>query len=175
MRHVYVAADANGRHKIGVTTNPRKRCGELSRDIGGVRVEIIHVEPHGQASFEVEKRAHNTLASHHDGGEWFNVSRETALAAVELAKLALRNPPPPSLPPPQTHRPPTHPKPSKATARPVGRPPMLTDGKLVALKADGALWDKVDAWAARQSPTITSRSAAIRAMIERVLKEDEGR
>ena len=55
----------------------------------------------------------------------------------------------------------------------MGRPPMLTDGKLVALKADAALWDRVDAWAAAQTPPITNRSAAIRAMIERVLAEDQ--
>lgn len=167
MRHVYIAADANGRHKIGVTSNPLKRCRELSRDLDGVAVSMVHLEPHALESFEIEGRAHAMLEDHHEGGEWFAVDRETAVSAVRLAVLSLRtrgpHSPTPAMTASQIPR-------AKGAG---GRKRMLTDGKLVALKADAALWDRVDAWAARQTPPITNRSAAIRAMIERVLAEDQ--
>lgn len=106
MLHVYIAADQRGRHKIGVTNNPLSRCRQLSRDLGGERVEMVHIEAHSRLSRELERLAHEALASHHDGGEWFVVERSAALAALELARLQAGAPPrSPGLPAAQTVRP----------------------------------------------------------------------
>ena len=55
----------------------------------------------------------------------------------------------------------------------MGRPPLFKDTQTFTMKAGAALWRRVDEWAARQDPPIRDRGAAIRAMIERVLAEDE--
>ena len=56
--------------------------------------------------------------------------------------------------------------------RSMGRPPLFKNTQPCTLKADAALWRRVDAWAARQVPPIKDRGSAIRAMIARVLRED---
>jgi hypothetical protein len=58
---------------------------------------------------------------------------------------------------------------------PMGRPPLMIDATKFTLKAAAETLRRVDEWAARQDPPIRDRGAAIRAMIERVLREDEGR
>lgn len=90
VQHVYVAADTRGRHKIGVTGNPRLRAYHLSRDLG-VPVQIVHLEPPSAEAENVETFAHWELASSHDGGEWFLVDRDAAVAAVEAGKEQVRN------------------------------------------------------------------------------------
>lgn len=84
-RHVYVASDDRGRHKIGITNNPRLRRYHLGRDLG-CPVEIVHTEPLSPEAEAVECAAHWILAERHEGREWFAVSRDEALQALEQAK-----------------------------------------------------------------------------------------
>lgn len=84
-RHVYVATDQAGRHKIGVTGNLRLREYHLTRGMGSP-VKIIHADgPHLEAE-AIEQTAHWLLADQHDWGEWFNVAKARAVEAIEQAK-----------------------------------------------------------------------------------------
>ena len=51
----------------------------------------------------------------------------------------------------------------------------MIDTTKFTLKAGAETLRRVDEWAARQDPPIRDRGAAIRAMIERVLAEDQPR
>jgi hypothetical protein len=159
MRHVYIAADADGRHKIGVTNNPRARCLQLSRDLGGIAVEMVHIEPQSSSALEIERHAHQALAALHDGGEWFRVDRSVAISALTMAKLSVAPLTAPSLPPPQVFLPPP-----KVRLRP-GRPPQFKDPEPLTIKAERSFWREVDAWA-EQQPGKPKRSTAARMLIE---------
>lgn len=165
MRHVYVAADDVGRHKIGVTQNPVNRCRQLSADLGGATVEFVHLEPDNRHAFEVERRAHMLLANQHDGGEWFKVSRSTALAALEMAKLAAGVPEAPSLPVSQMRLP-------RDAARPgPGRPKLskTEDTRSRTIKAPESLWTQVDT---RAHELGIPPAEMVRRLVERGLRED---
>lgn len=86
--HVYVATDATGQHKIGVTKDPKKRVYQVSRDRGRP-VQFVHVEPLAPNSEAVEITAQLLLLPKHAGGEWFTVSTEEALAAVASARASV--------------------------------------------------------------------------------------
>ncbi|WP_310540838.1 GIY-YIG nuclease family protein [Phenylobacterium sp.] len=83
--HVYVATDATGHHKIGVTQNPKLRAYQIGRDRGRP-VRLVHVEPMAPNAEAVEITAHLALLSKHEGGEWFSVSEGDAVAAVVAAR-----------------------------------------------------------------------------------------
>lgn len=161
MRHVYVAADDAGRHKIGVTTNPMKRCAELSRDLGGRAVQIIHVEPHDSAALAVERRCHALLANRHDGGEWFAVDRAAAMAALAVAKIERQPSHFPAVPPPQRVIAPSEP-------RKVGRKPK--NARSVSMKLRNELIARIEAWGAQQEPPTKTFTEAVERLIEKGLK-----
>lgn len=82
--HVYVAVDANGWHKIGITAAPKIRAYHLARD-RRMPVEILKLFPPRKDAHRVEVTAHWLLSEYENGREWFNVDRATALSAVEDA------------------------------------------------------------------------------------------
>lgn len=154
MRHVYVAADADGRHKIGITSNPRARCRQLSKDLEGGSVEMVRIEPHNDNAFDVERRAHASLASYHEGGEWFRVDRAAANAALDAAISAS----------PSSGE-------AQADGRKLyngGRPRLLNDPLITSFKCAGSTREAIEDWRKRQSP-IPNKSEAIRRLIEKGL------
>lgn len=82
--HVYVAADPNGWHKIGMTGDPKLRAYHLSRD-RRMPVEMVAVFPARKDAHRVEVTAHWLLADSENAREWFKVDAQTAIAAVEQA------------------------------------------------------------------------------------------
>lgn len=83
-RHVYVASDATGMHKIGVTGNLKLRAYHLGRERGRP-VSIVHSEFIEQAE-AIEVTAHMLMVDKHERGEWFEVTEAEALAAFIRAK-----------------------------------------------------------------------------------------
>lgn len=81
--NLYVLASAGGMCKIGMAKDPAERLRQL---VTGhphklVLAQSFPVEPHMAA--HLERAAHIRLAAHRMQGEWFSVSREDAIAAVE--------------------------------------------------------------------------------------------
>lgn len=87
-RHLYIASDGTGRHKIGQTINLKQRPYHLGRDIGR-KVTIVHAEPLSTEADAIECAAHWILADRHDGREWFAVSEVEAREALERAKAQI--------------------------------------------------------------------------------------
>jgi len=87
---VYVAVDERGWHKIGHTADPKLREYHLSRD-RGCKVRLVHIEPPRSQAEHVEVTTHWLLSEHENGREWFNVNRETALAALRQAVAKVNN------------------------------------------------------------------------------------
>ncbi len=84
-RHVYIASDGRGRHKIGQTVNLKSRRYNLSRDLGRP-VTIIHADPVSPDADAIECAAHWLLVERHGGREWFEVSEADARDALSTAK-----------------------------------------------------------------------------------------
>ena len=85
-RHVYVAADGSGRHKIGFSGNVPLRMYHLTRRLQRP-VVAVHVEPMMRDAEAVEVFAHWALVDRHDHSEWFNATAEEAIEAVRGARL----------------------------------------------------------------------------------------
>lgn len=82
---VYIVADENGWHKIGVTTDIDLRLYHLSRDIGFKPVTLVRTIPAGPAAAKVENLAHWALIDFEHRHEWFNAPANVAIEAVEDA------------------------------------------------------------------------------------------
>lgn len=54
----------------------------------------------------------------------------------------------------------------------MGRPPLMKNPVVFTMKADADLWRQVDEWAARQTPPIRDRGAAVRKLLERSLHQE---
>jgi len=83
-RHVYVATDDKGWHKVGTTANLGLRRYHLERD-RGTPVRMVHFEPMQPQAELIEISAHWLLAGHENSREWFRVDAETAIGAVRQA------------------------------------------------------------------------------------------
>lgn len=83
-RDVYVAENEAG-CKIGISGQVEQRCYQLSRETG-LETRIVRVFPDVAKAEYVEIAAHWTLAPHHLIGEWFKVSADAAISAVEGAQ-----------------------------------------------------------------------------------------
>lgn len=84
-RWVYVAADEDGRHKIGCTGNLDLRMYHLGRDLGFKRVTLVHSTKLDDVADAAENLAHWSLAERPNCREWFSVRAEDAIAAVDAA------------------------------------------------------------------------------------------
>jgi len=83
---VYIVADERGWHKIGVSADMKLRLYHLSRDIGFKPVHFVHSVFGDEDSVHIENTAHWLLIDHEHHHEWFKVSAERAIEAVEEAK-----------------------------------------------------------------------------------------
>ena len=85
-RFVYVAGDQNGALKIGISFNPTQRLTQLQHTSPLV---LHHQTSVSGSARSVERVAHLLLSEKRLRGEWFDVSIEEAIAAVELAVEAV--------------------------------------------------------------------------------------
>lgn len=87
-KRVYIIS-CEGRYKIGVAKNPKKRLDELTTgNPFPLQIErVFYVNGH----FPIEQKAHQILKEHNIHGEWFSCSLEEAISAVEEAKKGETN------------------------------------------------------------------------------------
>jgi hypothetical protein len=88
---LYVLQGRHGLTKIGVSTNPNARLRQL-RTASAFPIDFAFVAATPGTGFDIERKAHATLAPHRLHGEWFHVSAGTAVAAVRGAAYRLRKP-----------------------------------------------------------------------------------
>lgn len=84
-----VRSDTVGPLKIGMTRKLRVRRKAI-RCPKGDRVNVVRAFP-VEYPHAVESRAHDLIPNRIDGGEWFNVTAEQAIAAIQQAKIDFAN------------------------------------------------------------------------------------
>ena len=86
---LYVITDGSGSHKVGLSTSPRKRLGQLQTGCPR-RLTLVRTseEPFHEPD-EVEAYAHWLLQEARELGEWFNVTEEAAWVALVAAGEAV--------------------------------------------------------------------------------------
>jgi len=87
---IYVISKSLEMHKIGIGKNPAERLKQLQTGSSD-SLHLIHFCKCKPSMVEaIEDLAHQSLAEHCQGGEWFNVTAEVAIGAVdEAVKLTL--------------------------------------------------------------------------------------
>lgn len=87
--NVYAIQSETGPVKIGVSANPKERL-KLLTNAQPFGASIIHVTavPRGKV-YAVEAAAHAILKEKRQRGEWFNVTKDEAVAAIEEAVAAV--------------------------------------------------------------------------------------
>jgi hypothetical protein len=88
---LYVLQGEHGLTKIGVSKNPNARLRQL-RTASAFPIDFAYVAATPGTGFDIERKAHATLAAHRLHGEWFDVPAKTAVAAVRDAAYRLRKP-----------------------------------------------------------------------------------
>lgn len=88
---VYVVRGDHHMAKIGVTTNPAARLGQL-RTGSAHAIDYAYIGCTTTNGYAIEGRAHAALAAHRRNGEWFDVSPQDAIDAIEAAAAELGTP-----------------------------------------------------------------------------------
>lgn len=88
---IYVVADAAGACKIGVSRDPATRlqslsAGQRKRGKSGV-LRLVYLQEIERDAFAVERAAQVALSAFYIEGEWFSVSVEDAIRAVQAAAV----------------------------------------------------------------------------------------
>lgn len=83
---VYVISSGEGRFKIGRARDPMERMRGL-QVASPVSLEMVYSVEVSQST-QAEGHAHKLLTEHRLRGEWFSVTREQAIAAVDSAAKA---------------------------------------------------------------------------------------
>ena len=84
--HVYAMKSADGPIKIGVSRNPDQRREELQREFAAsITVVGSAIVYNRRLAFRAEKIAHRILAAVRIKGEWFDVTKEEAIDAINRA------------------------------------------------------------------------------------------
>ncbi len=79
---VYAIQAETGRIKIGITSGPIKKRMMALQSASPVPLRLLFVKPCNNAE-AAEKKIHQTLQSYRSHGEWFDVSEQQAVTAVE--------------------------------------------------------------------------------------------
>lgn len=137
---VYVMKTDLGLVKVGISKDAKKRARGLS-NASGLAVSVERTFDTKSAS-AVERVAHKLLAEHRRKGEWFDVSINEAVSAIQQAVEIVES----------------------------GRfrDPSPSGCVTIAFKVSQAWLDKVDGWIDCQ-PIPVSRSDLIRAAVERYI------
>jgi predicted GIY-YIG superfamily endonuclease len=88
-KFVYVIGTATGPLKIGIANDPRSRLASIQ---SGSYVKLLvqyFIAALPSDALRIERAAHKALSKHRLSGEWFNVSCETAKAAILKAARAV--------------------------------------------------------------------------------------
>jgi Meiotically up-regulated gene 113 len=88
LSYVYVVASQAGTVKIGYSTNPQMRMAAL-QTASAAPLRLAHVMATDIDGRMLEAEAHRLLDRHRLSGEWFDVSAEVAIEAVETAAKGL--------------------------------------------------------------------------------------
>lgn len=78
---VYVVKGEHGRSKIGVSTNPLSRLGQLQTG-SAHRIELAYVAATPGTGYDIESEVKQLMQRHQTSGEWFDVPPETLVAAI---------------------------------------------------------------------------------------------
>lgn len=84
MRSVYLIRGNDGKYKIGIGKDPRKRIGQLQTG-NPDRLEIIGVYESENAS-KIESTLHNRYAHVRNVGEWFDLSVTEEANFIEICR-----------------------------------------------------------------------------------------
>jgi hypothetical protein len=98
VRYVYVIGPAAGLQKVGMATNPRARLAQLQTASPHDLVLHESVAVPFDLAPAVERHAHRALIRHCVRSEWFEVSPEAAVAALDAAVTAIAQARAPSAP-----------------------------------------------------------------------------
>lgn len=90
MTSVYVIGQDGGPKKIGIAGNVRARFNVI-RSASLVDVAILHDRPIGEDAWKVEGHAHRLLQAKRIRGEWFDVTTEEAVSAIDAAMECVAN------------------------------------------------------------------------------------
>ena len=83
MVSIYVIGGATGPKKIGIARNPKARLSQIVSS-SAAPVRILHSREMDDAA-GVEAHAHHLLSARWVRGEWFKVSLEDAISAIDQA------------------------------------------------------------------------------------------
>lgn len=86
MTALYVMGEADGPRKIGIARDVRKRLHAI-RSSSLLEASVLHERELGDDAWRVEAHAHKLLKAQRIRGEWFDVTTEAAIAAIEAALL----------------------------------------------------------------------------------------
>lgn len=82
--NIYIIGTENGPKKIGYSRSPKQRLAAI-QSANPLPVTLLHHRHIGDFVSVIEARVHRRLRNHRLNGEWFDVSLEEAIAAVEAA------------------------------------------------------------------------------------------
>jgi hypothetical protein len=75
--------------KIGISKSPDERLRQIT-NASGMHVSLRHTRDH-ESAYAVEQNAHKLLADKRRTGEWFNVTVNEAIAAIDEAASEIEN------------------------------------------------------------------------------------
>jgi len=75
--------------KIGISKNPDERLRQIT-NASGMQVSLRHTREH-ESAYAVEQNAHKLLADKRRTGEWFSVTVDEAIAAINEAASAIED------------------------------------------------------------------------------------
>ena len=87
MKSVYVIAQERGPVKVGISDKPMFRLRSLQTGHAS-RLDLKHSREADNAKL-VERLAHHALREKRLSGEWFDVTVDEAIAAIESAVIAM--------------------------------------------------------------------------------------
>jgi hypothetical protein len=85
---LYVIKGDRGLVKIGMTTNPTARLAQL-RSALSLPLEFAWIGASEGRTIAIEREAHSMLAQYRRNGEWFEISPDAAVGAVNAAAYRL--------------------------------------------------------------------------------------
>lgn len=89
MKSVYVmVSDQLGITKIGIASDPEVRR-RMLQDASGIKLRLVHASEQRVDARAVEAAAHKLLHEKRKTGEWFDVTLEDAVAAIQEAADAV--------------------------------------------------------------------------------------
>jgi uncharacterized protein (DUF4415 family) len=118
MTYLYAIGVFEGPVKIGFTKSPRERLSTI-KTASPVSVQMLACFDVGDLHSEVERTMHFILRDERQSGEWFNITADRAIEAIETMGTLTKLPLVPYSPP--------HRKPSLNASRPAALFPKIRD------------------------------------------------